>query len=94
MDHNHAPWIDDQLPESIERPGRKRVDEYQLLVCGYLDQTEIGDEGLLTDELRVETDHGAGLEMLAASNQTCRIGDNGFGGADMRAAGTDAVVRL
>ena len=65
VDDDDAAGVHDKVPEGVERPRRKRVDEKEPIRCGRLNETQARVIGVFADELGVEAEMRMGGERWA-----------------------------
>ena len=87
MRTSSRPGVDDddpagsaiRAPKLVERAAVERVEDVQRVRRGDLDQAQVGDVGVLADELGVEPDLRAGGHVVAAGPDPGRVGDDVLG---------------
>jgi hypothetical protein len=81
MDDHLPGWIDDQLPESVERARRERVNQDETLGRRYLHKTQVRVKRVFADKLGVETESRARRQILATGLQVASVSDDLFFGS-------------
>src|SRR5262249_39650906 len=76
VDDDQARWVNEQVPEEVERAGAERVDEEEALRRRHLDQAQVRVVGLLADELGVEPQLRTVAQVLAAGSHPPRRADD------------------